>query len=253
MLHFLQVLLDNAFDKSLLAKRQVPQHVQRVAKSLLEYHTANMATALDNAFLGIVLKDALVLLVRVLRDPVLSKELRPEAVVGPVLRFLRVANTLQPRTEDPDASGELYGSADPFVRIVEASFQVLAGSSTDLKACQYYASQLAEDDAVARAAFTTYRNPYLVCRGLRVLRRYALALDDPACSTPFHARMKYLRPNAGAFGETLSAYTGAPAVATALRELCEVLALSDRKRYEMARNTAFGLLVNAKEVDAFCT
>ena len=46
-----------------------------------------------------------------------------------------MAITLKSRVEEPDDSDEVYGSGDPFVRIVESTFRVLDQGFNDIKNC----------------------------------------------------------------------------------------------------------------------
>ena len=75
---FLEVFLDNKFDKALICKRQLSGKVGRLTKAFMEYYTANLLTAKDNAFLGILTRDVLSVMYLLLLDPMTAKEQKVE-------------------------------------------------------------------------------------------------------------------------------------------------------------------------------
>ena len=71
------------------------------------------------------MKDILQTQYLILIDPIMGNDILPETYIIPIQRFLESSLKLTSRKEDPDDSEDIFGSSDPFVRIIEVCFRVL--------------------------------------------------------------------------------------------------------------------------------
>jgi hypothetical protein len=124
-----------------------------------------------------------------------AKEDRPDTYIVSLKRFFDVSSKLPPRNSEGDDNDEVYGSDDPFVRILESAYKVLEVATKDFRVCQFFNTQFSEDDTVMRVALQVFNNPYLVTKSLNIAKRLLLTLEDAHVNTPWNQRMMYLRKN----------------------------------------------------------
>lgn len=68
-------------------------------------------------------------------DPIMFKEDKPENYLFSLKKFLDITATLPPRKTEAEDSEEVYGSEDPFIRIVESVYKVLEAATNEIQVC----------------------------------------------------------------------------------------------------------------------
>jgi hypothetical protein len=92
--------------------------------------------------------------------------------------------------QEADDVEEVYGSGDSYSRILERVYKVLLTAMSDIKTATFFNNCYAEDQCLATISLINYNNPYLVVKGLQILKKATLALAEP-----LQMKMVYLKKN----------------------------------------------------------
>jgi hypothetical protein len=141
VVRFLKALLDNDFDKNVFVVSNAPTTVIKVLSRLLEIRASDYQ---QSSFLSTILRETLTLTQRMLRDPLLQRDIAKHNFLTPLCRFpARFAaleeSSLSSAAEDIDAdelalqvdpTDYLVGDSQSLTRCFEALYSLLEFACT---------------------------------------------------------------------------------------------------------------------------